>query len=469
MKFKYIIPFLSFILLANVAYGQKTWTLQECILHAQEKNIFIEQAQLQEKSSDIDLQQAKKSRLPNLSGDVSAGLNFGRTIDPTSNEFITKSFLSNNFGLSSGVLLYNGNRISNTIKQSELQRKSASLSTKDQSYNLALQVASLFLNVLFSEENEKLAALQINSATEQLENLRKLIAAGATPRNDQLELEALLAQRNQDALLAANNTAMAKLQLAQLMQLDDLSIQIDPSANIDALLDPNQIDFNEYLQQLIANDPNTEIAQIQLASSALNEEIIASSYYPTLSLGGNIRTAYSNQARDIDGFDTDFVDQTVIINGAPVTVGFPNLTPVLIDIPYGNQITDNISYGLGLGLAIPIYSNYQVKGNVEKAKLNTKNQALMYEQHIRDLTLTAQQSLLEAKYAKEKYETSQLVEEAQKASYDNAVKKHQIGALNSLELVSANIQWQQSSFNTLLAKYDYIFKVKVLDYYLGNY
>ncbi len=469
MAAKYPFSFIFLLFLANVGISQKVWSLQECILHAQKNNLFIAQAELQEAASEIDLQQAKKARLPNLGADVNAGLNFGRTIDPTSNEFITKSFLSNNFGLSSGVMIYNGNRINNTIKQSELSRKSAQLTTKDQSYNLALQVASLYLNVLFAQENEKLAALQINSAQEQLKNLQKLIEAGARPKNDQLEIEALLAQRNQDALLAANNTALAKLQLAQMMQLDELSIEISGDENIDLLIDPNNLDFDDYLKQLIANDPNTEIAKIQMESAVLNEEIIASGYYPSLSFGANLRTAYSNQAMDIDGFETSFVDQTVMLNGAPVTVGFPQFDPVLIDVPYANQIGDNVSYGLGLGLNIPIYSNYQVKGNVEKAKINAQNQALIYEQHIRDLTLTAQQSILEAKYAKEKYETSQKTETAQKAAYDNAVKKHEIGALNSLELVNANIQWQQSSFNTLLAKYDYIFKVKVLDYYLGNY
>ncbi len=449
--------------------AQKQWTLEECVRYAQDNNLGIKQSKLQEDNSQLDIDQAIHSRYPNLNGNLNSGINFGRTIDPTTNDFLTQSFLSNNIGINTGVILYDGNRINNTIKQSKINNQAASENTKNEAYELAIQVSSLFLNIVFAEENVRLIQLQKDLAQEQFDNLQKLIKAGVRPQNDKFELEALVAQRNQQLINAINNVSLSKLRLAQSMQLKDQTIEITYDDNVGITTDPDLLDYNLLLEKAVEANPLLRVSSLNLASRKIDEKLAKSTFYPTISVGGNIGSTSSNRALEFTGLESDIIEQTVYIDNNPVQIGFEQNTPIFSDKSYVNQFRDNISYGLGLGVNIPIYNNKRNKVSVEKAKIGIANQEIIHEQLFQQLELNLQQALLEAKNAKATYEASLIAVKAQEAAFENAEKKYKAGSINSFEYVNFNNQWQQAKNNTLIAKYDYLFKIKTIDFYIGKF
>ena len=179
------------------AIAQDIWNLEKCINHALQNNLDLQQGRLSIEQANISKKTALHGRYPSLNGSTNLGLNFGRTIDPTNNEFITQSFFSNGFSLSSGVILYNAGRISNTIKQSEIDQESVSYSVKQSERDIALFVANSYLNVLFAEENLKNAVAQQSLNTKQYNQVESLINAGVRPANELLDLEAQLARGDQ--------------------------------------------------------------------------------------------------------------------------------------------------------------------------------------------------------------------------------------------------------------------------------
>ncbi len=461
---------LSFILLlwSNVTLGQNTWSLQDCIEHAINVNNIVKQSALQEELADINLIEAQRSKLPDLSANLGAGLNFGRTIDPTSNQFITETFLSNNAGLSSSILLYSGGRINKNIDASAKRAEIAQWQRKDAEFDLALSVTDLYLAILLAEENKSLSESQLIPLEQQLNDLESLIEAGVRPANDRLEIEALIAQRNLDVLQADNSLNLSKLQLAQLLQIEPETLVISDNEEVGDLLDPFSISEAELFENMLRRDPNTNIVDLRIEEAEINEKIAEAASLPTVSLGGNLRTAYSNQAVDIDGFAVDFVDTEILINNDPVTVGLPVSSPIFRDKAYGDQLSDNVSLGFGLGVSIPIYSNYKIKGSIARAKVSTEMQQIMKDEQARQVAFAAKQLLFEARAAKTNYENAQLVLQAQRVAFENAEKRMQAGLLSNLEYITADTQIRQANVSVILAKYDFLFTLKKMSLYMGQ-
>ncbi len=467
----YLIPLIAFLTICypETAFTQEIWTLEKCVYHAIEKSLQVEGSTLTLESTEIDVNQARHARFPNLSAGTSVGWNFGRTIDPTRNEFITETFFNNSLSLNANVVLFNSNRINNTIKQSEINNKAALKDLEQTKRDISLNVATFYLNILFAKENLINAENQLKLTMEQLAQLNKQIKVGNRPENDRLDLEAQTATNEQSIIEAKNSLNINLLNLKQLLRLDpDYNLDVVAPEGIRIDTDPDLLTFNEVFNTAMKNQPAVASGELNLKSAFLSEKIAAAALLPTIGAGGSLRTNYSNKGLNITGFESTVIEQTVYINGQPVTVGFPQNVPQTEKSPYFNQFSDNLSYGVGISMNIPIYNNNSARGGVQRARLNTERATLNLNQVKESLKITVGQALSDARAAKAKYLASEKTKLAQTNLFNNASKRFEIGSLNAFELTRLKTQLESATINALISKYEYLFRTKVLDFYLGK-
>lgn len=465
----------SIIIFTLVAFGmttvnaQEVWDLRKCVDTALKNNLNLKNANLTKASAEIDLKQARHSQYPSLSAGTGLFFNFGRTIDPTSNDFIAATFVTNNYSLNTGILLFNGFRLRNQLKQSKLSLESALLDSEQSSRNIQLDVATAYLNALFAKERINVAQGNLEISNQQVLQTQKLIDAGKTAPNEIFNIQSLFAQNNQSLVAAQNDFSLSILQLKQLMNISvDTNIDVSANADVSNLSDPNGINLNTLLTRGSANQPSIKARTIDIAVAEKGVEIAKAAYFPTISFGGNLTTNYSNQGKSIIGYQPQRSNQTVFLDNTPVIIGFENQVPLFSKKAYGNQVTDNVSYGFGINLNVPIFNNYQSKGSVERAKINVERAQLSLKQEQLTLNSNVQRAYVDALNAKTSLDAIKVTLDSEKTAYDAASKRFDIGAINSFDLTNAKTRLDIANANYLNAKYEYIFRPKLLDFYLGN-
>ncbi|MBT8234166.1 MAG: TolC family protein [Saprospiraceae bacterium] len=472
---------LSFTVFFTQTYAQdnESWSLEKCILHSQKASIAINQSELGVSQADITLDQAQQARYPSLNGNTNVQWNFGRTVDPTTNEFNTETFFSNNFGLNTNVTLFNGFRIKNNVKQAELDLDAAKADTEQMRRTVALQVATNFLNVLFAQENITLAEKQLLLSQQQLDQVNKLIEAGARPESERLNLEAQIAQSEQIQITSKNTLDIAILQLKQVLRLDpSYPFSIEAPEDIEITTDPDMVNFEEAFILAQENRPDLYANQLRIQSAIMGEKIAKGGLYPSVSVGGSLGSAYSNRGKSLVGFEDVRVESEFDVSfeipglpplvEQPVTLGSVQEFPILEDQKYTDQLDQNLSYGFGLGVNIPIYNRGNTKGSIQIAKLNAINAQLSYDQNVETLKITVQQALADARAAKKKLEASEKSLQAQQLAFENTTKRLDLGAANTFEWESQKTQMENAEVQRLMDKYDYLFKIKILEFYLGK-
>lgn len=460
---------LSTLFVIGGIHAQKAMSLEQCISMALEKSLSLQEADLAIKNSELTYQQAKNNRLPNLNGSAGLSYNFGRGIDPISNTFISERFSSNSYGLSSGVLLYGGNRLRNAIKQSEVDLEAIEADKKQVEADIALQVATAYLNALFAFENIKVAEAQLKQSEEQLDFINKLIKAGASPKNENLDILAQISSNKQSIILAQNNRQFSLLQLKQLIRMSpDEQLKIKAPDEIDIETDPDLISFAEAYELTLRSQPAVQAAILRQKSAGYNIDIAEADLLPTLTFGTNLSTAYSNQGFRLDGTEIVNINQSGTVNGMPVDFTIEQVRALRRDANFFEQFSDNISLGVGLNLSVPIYNKGLTKTNIERAKLGVKSSDIAVARVKESIQILVQQALADARNNKNALTASEKTLEARKAALDNAIKKFEAGALNTFELTTIQTQFDNASINYLIDKYNYLFAIKVLDFYMGK-
>lgn len=468
-RFYFLVPIFSLLFIANTKC-QEVWSLERCVQHAIQNNLTIQQAKLNVQLAEIEQKTAKHAIFPSLNAASDLGVNFGKTIDPTSNSFITESFTSNRLSLNAFAMLYNGGRNYNAIKQSNYNIKAASLDAEQSEKDISLFVSSAYLNVLFAKDNIKIAQNQISLTQEQYDNLKKLVDAGASPSSELLAIEAQMANDNQSLIQAQNTYQTTLLNLKQLLRFDD-NVEMEvavPTNEITLAIDPDVVTFDEVYTSALNVMSNIKASEYRVKSANLDDDIAKSALLPSLSVGASLGSNYSNLGLNVDGVETEIENQELIIAGFPVNVGFPVTRPITSKASYFDQLDNNLSYGFGVNLNIPIYNNYRNKGGVEIAKIGIENAVIADEQLKENLKTTVLQSLADARAAKKTLNAADKSLEAQRTAFENAKKRYDAGALNGYDYINARSLMDNAELNRLMAKYDYIFKVKVLEFYLGK-
>jgi outer membrane protein len=445
------------------------WSLEDCINYGLKNSLSLEQAQLAEEHADISLRQAQHQRFPNLSASSSLSYSVGRSIDPTTNDFISTDFISNGVSLSSGVTLFDGLRLSNNIKKSKLDRKASVEDTRQWQRDVAMNIATVYMSILFATENLENAQNQMRGTQDQLDKMNKLIVAGARPGSDKYDIEAQLALDEQNIVRLQNDLEKAYLDLKNVIRYKENSEIRVSVPNIEGLelTDPEQWKMEELYISSMNHQPSILAGEIRYKSAKYDESIAKGSYYPSLRIGGSVSTNYSDQAREITDYNTVLSNQTVYLDNNPVVIGFETDVPIFGNIPYLNQMNDNFGFGAGLQLSIPIYSNYQNKANVSRAKLNTKNVELSNELDKQQLKSSINMALSNAKAAKKQLAAARKSVEAFQIAFGNAEKRYELGQIGSYEYLDLKNRLDNAKTTLLIARYDFIFSLKVIDFYIG--
>ena len=433
--FRNLILILSILILADVN-AQKKWSLEECVTYAIENNISVRQANNALLSNDQDIIAAKGNFLPFFGINGSQRMNLGN-VQVFDGEFVDRTFHSSTFGLNISQTIFNGFRNTNVYRQSLINKAANLEEFKRIKDNVSLNVVNSYLNVLLNKENLIIAEAQYDFSIEQLQLVKELVKAGVQPQANVFDAEASLANDSQQLTVAENSYTLAILSLSQVLQVpfNSFDVQI-----ID--LDPptQQLMYNDIssiLDYAFKNRSEIKVAEKNIEAAKLGKEISKSGFYPSVSLSYGLNTG----------------------------ANFSNLTN---DNSFFQQINDNRGHSFALNLNIPVFSRFQNQTALAKAKIQVENSNLALEQAKVDLESNIQLAFNDAKAALKSYISSNKSVIARQLSFDNAKERYNIGALNSLDLEQNRTQLVNSQSSLIQAKYDFIFKSKVLDFYLGK-
>lgn len=462
---------LSVLILAfcSLAYSQevKQWSLQDCIDYALENNISLKQSELQIEILQNNLTQTKWNRLPNLNASASHNYNIGRTIDPFTNTFIDRNIQSNAFSLTSGVTLYSGGRINNSIKQTQTAYDASSEGQEALKNQISLSVATAYLQIIQAEENLKLADAQVEITEAQLERARKLVSSGLDNKAIVYGLEAQLANDRVQSINAQNQIQLAYNNMLNLLQIDNNTPFEIKLIDIDTLPEYTEESIASIYDLAIQNMPEVKQAELSVLESQLSQKVVGASRYPTLSAYGNLNTVYSETGIELAEVSTQLT-----------TIGYTKTTneEVLSLIPvqkyvqssFGNQLNNNLGRSVGLSLSVPVFNNFRTSTSYENAKLNTEINELNLVQTKNQLRSDITTAYTNMKAAKSRYDAAVLNESAQFNNYDFNQKRFDAGILNSTDLLNAKNMWTQAQNQLINAKYEYVFRIMILEFYKGN-
>lgn len=446
------------------------WSLQEAVDYAVKNNLQIKQSQYLAQGSQIDRKQAWENLLPNLNGSASQTHNFGTSVDPLTNIFTEEQIRSNNFSLFANVNVFSGLQLQNNIRRAMLEYE-ASLSDLEKARNdLVLSVVTTYMQILFADELLRAAEFQLASTREQAERTQKLFRAGSVAESNVLELDAQVATDELAIINAQNQKDIAKLQLIQL-----LNLQPDPDFDIvkPELPNPDEevIAFNAGEVFAIAqeNMPEVRSADLRVRSAIKTVEFNRGAYYPSLSLGVGIFSGYSNQRPRFtlgEGFERKFLGFQDELGTVPVYV----YSPAVVSGAYGfrDQLRDNLGRQVSATLRIPVFNGFQVRNNVQRAKIALNNAQISADLVRNQLRQVIEQSYADALAAQKRFIAASRQLQALELTFRNAETRLNSGVINTTEFNVAANNFRQAQTDVIQARYDYIFKLKVLDFYQGK-
>ena len=433
-----IVSLLAFMFFITLNAQDKKWTLVECVNYALDNNITIKQNKLNVAISEENLVSSKGNFLPNLNASTGGNLNFGSGFDPVSQDRVSTSTYGGSFGINSGMTVFNGYRNLNTYKQAQLGVETSKLDLEKIQDDISLYVVNTYLNVLFAKENLNVAKVQLEISMKQIENAKAKFEAGVKPKGDLLNAQSTAAADEQALISYENTLNLALLDLAQLLQINPNGFDvetIDVESPSLAMLYKNPDDV---YQKALTIRPEIKKAEMEIESADLSVEIAKASFLPSVSLGANVGTGY--------GFN--------LKNNS--------------HIPFFSQLDDNLGYGLSFNVNIPIFNRYQTKSNVNRQIISHEISKFGYENQKLQLQQTIQKAYYDAKAAAKTFESAQKSLISQNEAFKNAQESYNIGVMTQFDFDLVRNRLVNAEGAIIRAKYDYIFKTKVLKFYYGE-
>ena len=420
--------------------AQERWSLKRCIDHAIEHNIDVRQAANTAEQSALEVHTAKWARLPNLNGSVGQGWNWGRTQtavpDEATGDYSTVyvNTSSNNTGiqLSTSIPLFTGLELPHQYSLAKLNLKAATADLEKAKEDLSINIASAYLQVLFNQELHEVATTQAELSKQQCKRIEGLKAVGKASAAEVAEAQSRVAQDELTAVQTQNDYRLSLLDLSQLIELEspDNFLLEQPQTDIELqpLTPPDDI-----YQSALVNKASIQAAQYRLEGSKHSIRIAQSAYYPQLSLNGSLSTSYYST----------------------------------INRTFSQQMSDNFNKYIGLSLSVPLFNRLSTRNRVRTARLQRNSYTLQLDNAKKTLYKEIQQAWYNAVAAESKYESSRTAAQAGQESFRLTSKKYENGQANAVEYNEAKQNLMKAQSDELQAKYEYLFRVKILDFYKG--
>jgi outer membrane protein len=424
-----------------VSIAQKQWTLQECIEHARSNNIAVRQAEISSEISLVNRNQSMTSMLPSLNASGSHQRSLGRTVDPFTNTPTENETRTTNFSVNSNFLLFNGLRLQHQLAQSKYEYLQSRENLNKIRNDISLNVAAAYLQVLFASESQKTASDRVEAALETRNRTQKMVETGLMAQGTLLDADAALASEELAKVNADNTLQSAYISLTQLLEIDSLNgfsiaqQQVDlPTLNT-ALLSPDEI-----TRVAMASLPEVKASAMGIEGARKGVSSARSSLTPTVSIFSSIGSFYNEG-------------------------GFSSL---LGEIPFNEQVENNQSKNIGLSLSIPIFNGWSARSNIARSKLNLENAMLQDENTKKQVYKSVVQAHSDATAAINRFNAAQKAFSSAKESYGYAEKKYEVGLISFLDFINIRNNRSRAESEVLQAKYDLVFRLKVIDFYLGK-
>lgn len=470
--------FLIFLFLFVISsYSQeintvKKWTLQECVDYALENNISVKNNEYNVDLAEVNKKDAIGNFLPNLNINGQHAWNSGLTTDVTTGVLRNQTTQTSFGGISSNITIFNGLQNINQLRRSELAILASRYQVDQIKDDISLNVINAYLQVLFNKEAVNVAIPQLEVSREQLNRTNKLVEAGTLPKGDLYDIQATVATDEQNLVITENNVKLSLISLAQLLQLSDyenFDIAESEIASL-PLVSLNDYTVDEIYQKALKIRNEIKVAETNIDIAEQDIKIAKGNLYPTLSGFYNWNSRYANLDRLV-GTEIDPNNPTQIIGqveGTGQNVISPNFVPVFGDpASFFDQIDRNKGSSLGLGLQIPILNGFRASNNVKRAKINYEQQLNNLTQEELNLERTINTVYADAVGALKLYEAAQKSVVAQEESFFYAQEKYNVGIMNSFEYSQIKNRLVASQSDFLRAKYEYIFRIKLLEFYYG--
>jgi outer membrane protein len=449
------------------SFSQESWSLQRCIDYAIKNNIRIKQSELNLELSNDKIVQNKAGFLPNLNASANNFYNFGRTIDLFTNQFVSERTLNLNFSVSSSVTLFNGFQLVNTLKQSQLDYLADQSETDKIRNDISLNITAAFLQVLFNMEIAEMAALQVENTKVQKSRVEKLYENGAVAKGNVLDIDAQLASDELRLVNAESQLSISSLSLTQLLDLPssekfmiakpEISLPEESVTNIPA---------EQIYEMSLKNQPGIKTVSYRSLSAEKAVKISQGLHSPKLILSGSYGTGYSDQRQRLTGYkqSTELIGYTADQMAVYTQTGIP----VFEKTPFNYQMEDNINKSIGIICNIPLYNGLSARTSISRAKLAFQNAQYNEVLTKNELRKSVFQAYVDAIGGKKKYEANIKNVSALQEAYSYMEQKFNAGAVNSMDFVNIKTNLSKAKSDLLQAKYDYLFKIKILDFYQGK-
>lgn len=434
MKEKYLlIPCLLF--LAAGAFAQQKWDLQQCIAHAQAHNIQLKQQEQVVKNQEISLSSARNSRLPGVDASASQSFNFGRGLT-IENTYVNRNTLSTSFSANASMSLYDGGQITRNIQVQKLQLEANMADLTRAQEDLSLQVASVYLEVLFQEELWGVARQQCRLSAAQADRIRKLLDAGKASESEWADAKALAAADEMSVTQAENNYRLSLLTLSQLLELpspEEFSVvkpDLPPAADVVLPL-PDAV-----MAEAVGIKPEIKAVEYRVKGAERSIQLAKTGYYPKLSLGAGLGTSY---------YKTSGYESTA----------------------FGRQMKDNFNRYIGLSLSVSVFNRLQTRNQIRSARVQLYSQQLALQQTHKDIYKEIQQAYYNAVAAQRQCQSAVAAEEASQAAFALTATKYENGQATATEFQEAKTRLAKAQSDGLQARYSFFFRTKILDFYRG--
>jgi len=473
--------FLSTVIaIANTSYAQdngEVWTLQRCVQYALDHNLTIQQNVLNERLAKLTLQQSQLAQLPSANVNGSYGISNGRSIDPTSNSFVDASYKFVSIGGQANVLLFGWFQQRNLISRNKLSLEAASADLDQMRDDISLNVATGFLRALLAQEQISVNEKQVDLSKAQLSQTNKFADVGRVPELNVAQLESQVATDSANLITAISNYNAAVLDLRALLNLDfntPFRLQA-PDVKVSDQVKVSAMVPDEIYAEAQKHFGSIRSAELKYKAAQRGWWSARGGLLPQLSLGAQLGTNYASTYKTITPTGQyDFVPNgsyaVDTAGGIPRTYNIYQPVPVYntINTPLSDQLKNNFRQTLSLNLNIPLFNSWQAQYNVRQARINIASQELNMRQSELTLKQNVYKAYNDAVNSIQKYYAAQHAAEAAQRAQDFAKKRYDLGLTSAVDyLITQNTQYSAEA-NLVSAKYDLIFKLKVIDYYLGK-
>ena len=473
INLKFLFVGLLFIAPIAVKSQSSVWNIQRCINEALQKNVQLNITRRTDDINMVNLDLAKNAQYPSLNGNANQGLSFGKSLNPVTYQYVNQSVNTNAFSLTSSFVLFEGYQLVNTIKLNKTLYEAGKMDIETYKNTITLGVASSFLQLLLDNQLIRIAQSAIATDKKQIDITHVMVTAGSVPELNLYQVQSQLAADQLTLTTNQNQLALDRLTLEQLMDRPDSSgfdIEkpqlADPPAHIDSV--PASTIYN----QSVENQPQVKSTEMKLEGANMGINIAKGAAYPRLVLNSSLSTNFSSTR---DPLSTPYYtyqngeigylqsNPSALVYGAIPQVNYAN-----VDNPFFKQLGNNIGEGFTFSLVVPIFNNYIIRGNVQQAVIN-RDVAQLNDKYTREqFRKTIEQSYTDYFGASKQYASAIEALRTETEAYNVIQVKYKGGASNASELILEQNKYVASQAQVAQAKYNYIFKLKVLDFYQGK-